>query len=86
MFVQTNHIDKVVELTILFCKYDIVISDTLGCPLFVAPCDITRASWETKKEWLSYRKMYIEEFVWGTSDDDMRADHSDVTVSARKWP
>ena len=67
MFVQTNHIDKVVELTILFCKYDIVISDTLGCALFVAPCDITRASWETKKKWLSHRKMYIEEFVWGTS-------------------
>ena len=45
-----------VELTISFCKYDIVISDTLGCALFVAPYDITRASWETKKEWL-----YIED-------------------------
>ena len=39
----------------------------LGYALFVARCDITRASWETKKERLSYRKKYIEEFLWGTS-------------------
>ena len=40
----------------------------LGCALFDACCNVTRATWETKKESrLSYRKKYIEEFVWGTS-------------------
>ena len=38
----------------------------LVCALFVARCDIIRASWEAKKERLSYRKKYIEEFAWGT--------------------
>ena len=39
----------------------------LGCVLFDACCNVTRATWETRKEWkLSYRKKYIEEFVWGT--------------------
>ena len=42
-------------IIIFFCKYYIVISDTLGslflgCALFVAHCNINRASWETKKE------------------------------------
>ena len=39
----------------------------LGCLHFVACCNTIRASWETKKERLSYRKKYIEEFVWGIS-------------------
>ena len=39
----------------------------LRCVLFVARCNIIRASWETKKERLGYRKKYIEEFVPGTS-------------------
>ena len=39
----------------------------LVCPLFVAPCTIIRASWETKKERFSYPKKYIEKIVWGTS-------------------
>ena len=39
----------------------------LGCVLFVARCNTIRASWETKKERLTYRKMYTEEFVWGIS-------------------
>ena len=39
----------------------------LGCALFVARCNTIRTSWETKKERLSYRKKYIEEFVWGIS-------------------
>ena len=37
----------------------------LGCALFVARCNTIRTSWETKKERLSYRKKYIEVFVWG---------------------
>ena len=36
----------------------------LRCPLFVIRCNIIIASWETKTERLSYRKKYIEEFVW----------------------
>ena len=39
----------------------------LGCALFVARCNSIRTSWETKKEKLSYRKTYVEEFVWGIS-------------------
>ena len=39
----------------------------LGYALFVARCNTIRTSWETKKERLSYRKKYIEEFVWGIS-------------------
>ena len=45
--------------TIVFlCKYYIVISNTLigWRVLFVARCNIIRASWETKKERLTYRK------------------------------
>ena len=39
-----------------------------GCALFVARCNIIRASWETKnKQRLSHRKKYIEEFVWAKS-------------------
>ena len=34
------------------------------CALFVARCNAIRTSWKTKKERLSYRKKYIEEFVW----------------------
>ena len=39
----------------------------LGCALLVAHCNISRASWETKMERLSYRKKYTGEFAWGTS-------------------
>ena len=40
----------------------------LGCPVFVACCNIIRALWETKKkERLSCRKKCKEEFAWGTS-------------------
>ena len=39
----------------------------LGCALFVACWNIIRASWETKKERLSFRRKYIEELVWGIS-------------------
>ena len=39
----------------------------LGYALFVARCNTIRTSWETKKERLSYRKKYIEEFVWEIS-------------------
>ena len=39
----------------------------LRCALFVARCNTIRASWETKKKSLSYRKKYIAGFVWGTS-------------------
>ena len=49
-----------------FCKY-IVISDTLiialGCVFLVGRCNIIRASWNSRKKRLSYRKT----FVWGTS-------------------
>ena len=38
-----------------------------GCPLFVAHCNIMGAFCETKKERLSYRKKYIEQFVWRKS-------------------
>ena len=39
----------------------------LGCAVLLAHGNIIRALWQTKKERLSYRKTYIEEFVWGTS-------------------
>ena len=39
----------------------------LGCLLFVAHCNTIRASSKTKKERLSYRKKYVEEFEWGIS-------------------
>ena len=57
------------NITIL-CIYLIVISDTQICSwmcFLLAHCIIIRASWETKKQRLSYRKKYIEEFVWETS-------------------
>ena len=38
----------------------------LSMSFFAACCDNIRASWETKKERLNYKNMYIEEFVWGT--------------------
>ena len=38
-----------------------------GCGLSIAPCNIIRASCETKKERLNYRKKYIEQSAWGTS-------------------
>ena len=49
-------------IILFLCKYYIVISNT---QILVARCNIIRASWETKKERLSYRKKYIEAFVWG---------------------
>ena len=39
----------------------------LGCALLIAHCNISRASWETKKERLSHRKKYTGELAWGTS-------------------
>ena len=39
----------------------------LRCALFVARCNTIRTSWENQKERRSYRKKYIEEFVWGIS-------------------
>ena len=59
-------------IVIFLCKHDVVISDTLigsflGVFLVVARCNIIRASWETKKERLSYRKKCKEKFMWGTS-------------------
>ena len=39
-----------------------------GCSHFVSRCNIIGMLWETKKEQrLSYRKSYIEEFVWRVS-------------------
>ena len=68
-------------IVIFLCKHDVVISDTLigsflDVFLVVARCNIIRASWETKKERLSYRKKYIEEFVWGISLFWLHALHS----------
>ena len=48
----------------------------LGCALFIARCNTIRTSWETKTETLSYRKKYIEVFVWGISLLWLRALHS----------
>ena len=45
-------------------KYHIVISDTLVGSSWIC-ANIIRILWETKKERLSYRKKYVEEFVWG---------------------
>ena len=54
-------------IIIFLCKYYIAISDTpIGCAFLVARCNIIRASWKTEKERSSYRKRYIEEFVYGT--------------------
>ena len=56
-------------ITIL-SKYYIVISDKLIDTWLcfpVARWNIIKASWESKKKKLSYRKKYIEEFVWQTS-------------------
>ena len=54
-------------ILIFFGNYYIVISDTLVYSfldvLFLLLA-VIRASWETKKERFSYRKKYIEEFVW----------------------
>ena len=38
-----------------------------GCVFLVACGNIIRVSWEIKKEKLSYRKKYMEEWVWRTS-------------------
>ena len=57
------------NITIL-CIYSTVISNMQICSwmcFLLAHCIIIRASWETKKKRLSYRKKYIEEFVWETS-------------------
>ena len=43
-----------------------IFSWTVIC-LLQNHCIIIRASWESKKKRFSYRKKYIEEFVWGTS-------------------
>ena len=45
-----------ISVTLLMCSWS---------ALFVAYCNNVIASWETGKERLSYRKRYIEEFVWG---------------------
>ena len=54
-------------MQILYCYFRYAGRLFLGCALFVAGCNTIRKSWETKKERLSYRKKYIEEFVWGIS-------------------
>ena len=57
-------------ILLFLCKYYIVILGTLVGSfldvLFLLLAVIIRTSWETKKERMSYRKKYIEEFVWGT--------------------
>ena len=60
---------------IFLCKCNISYTGRLflGCVLFSAYSDIIKASWETKKDILSYRKKYIEEFVWGTLVFRLRA-------------
>ena len=69
IFVQTTHINKVAEFNIAGQIWYNYFGYTgrlfLECALFVARYDIIRA-WETKKERLSYRKKYLEEFLWGT--------------------
>ena len=51
---------------ILYSYFRYTRSLFLGCALFVACCNIIRASWETKREKsLSYRKKYIKGFVGG---------------------
>ena len=59
------------RIIIFLCKYYIVILDTLVGSSWMyalcARCNINRTSWVTKKERLSYRKKYIEEFVQGIS-------------------
>ena len=50
---------------IFYSYFRYTVRHSLGCTLFVASCNIIRATWETKKEQrLSYRKKKIEEFVW----------------------
>ena len=34
---------------------------------FVAPCNIIRTSWKSKKKRLNYRKKYLGKFVWRAS-------------------
>ena len=68
---KTTHIGKVIELKffeqILYSYFRYTGSLFLGCALFVARCNIIRASSDTKKERYSYSKKYIEEFVWEKS-------------------
>ena len=59
-------------IIIFLSKYYIVILNKLVVSFldvlfFLAPSNIIRASWETKKERFSYSKKYIEEFTWQTS-------------------
>ena len=63
---------QICGIIIFFGKYYIVISDTMVDSFFdvfflLIAVNNIRTSWITKKERLSYRKKYKEEFVWGTS-------------------
>ena len=53
------------QIWYIFFRYTCMLF--LGCAFLLADYNITRASWKTKKERLSYRKKYKEEFVSGTS-------------------
>ena len=51
--------------------------------LYLPPCcNIIRPSWESKKKTLSYRKKYIEEFVWASGVRGMR----DTTILVKGLP
>ena len=53
---------------ILYSYFRCTVRLFLGCVLFVARRNVIRALWKIMKtEKISYRKNYIEEFVWGTS-------------------
>ena len=54
-------------MQILYHYFRCIGSLFLGCALFVSHCNIIRASWETKKERLSYRNKCKEEWtsLWG---------------------
>ena len=71
MYVQTTHVDKVVELE-YFCANIIQLfryTDRLFlvCFLFAACCNIITASWEAKKERLIYREKSYLKITWVTS-------------------
>ena len=61
----TNNYDIFAQMWYSYFRYTFRLF--LECVLFVGHCNIIKASWETKKERLSYRKKYIEGFVRGTS-------------------
>ena len=52
----------------------------LGCVFLVARCNIIRASWETKKEWLSYRK----KVMWQSTSCVSRVASYELKVQKRE--